>query len=153
VRSAVQSVNPDVWGWWYRSKGNVPSTTGDGRQVPTYDAPAPARLQVQPPSARDLKFIDFLQLQGVIRTVYLFANPQGIVRVNQRGGDLLLFPQWKFAPNDTWLVKQPDESWNVSEGGWTKLFAILQLDRLYSSINEAGQLVLDSNGAIVRTES
>ena len=151
VRGAIQSVNPDTFGWWYQSSGSVQNP--DGRQVPAYGAPSPVRLQVQPPSGRDLKFIDLLQLQGVIRTVFMFSNPQGIVRVNQRGGDLLLFSQWRGGPNDTWLVARPDEGWDVSEGGWTKLFAVLQLDRLYSSVNAQGQLVLDSEGRIVRTDS
>ena len=148
VRGAVQAVNADIPGWWYQSNGNV--IASDGTQQPAYLQPLSVQLQVQPPSARDLKFIDFLQLQGVIRTVYMFSNPQGIVRVNQKGGDLLLFPQWAGAPNDTWLVEQPGEGWNVSSSGWTKLFAVLQLDRLYS-VSSNGVLTLDGNGVIVRT--
>lgn len=151
VRQIIPAVNPDVAGWWYQSKGNVPNP--DGRQVPAYQAPIGVQLQVQPPSARDLKFIDYLQLQGIIRSVWMFSDPQGIVRVNQLGGDLLLFPQWAGALNDTWKVARPDEAFNVDSGGWTKLFAVLQLDRLYSEMNGQGQLVLNTNGTIVRTES
>jgi hypothetical protein len=151
VRGATPTVNPDIFGWWYKSTGSVSNV--DGRQVPAYYSPAPVRLQVQPPTWRDLKFIDFLQLQGVIRTVFMFSNPQSIDRVNHRGGDLLLFPQWHCQPNDTWLVARPDEAWDVDEGGWTKLFAVLQTDRLYSSLNTQGQLVLDAEGRIVRTET
>lgn len=151
VRSAITAVNPDTFGWWYRSKGSV--LNADGRQVPAYLPAVAARMQVQSPSARDVQHIDFLQLQGVIRTVFMRSNPQGIVRVNQRGGDLLLFPQGRDAPNDTWLVQKPDEGWDVEQGGWTKLFAVLQLDRLYSSVNAQGQLALDTLGRIVRTES
>lgn len=153
VRGAVQSINRDTFGWWYRSNGNLQSATGDGRQVPAYLAPIPVKLQVQPPSGKDLQFIDYLQLQGVIRTVFMFGLPQGIVRVNQLGGDLLLFPQRRGAPNDVWKIEQPAESWDVDDCGWTKLFAVLQTDRLYSSMNVQGQLVLDSEGRIEATAS
>ncbi len=149
VRNVIQAVNPDVSGWWYRSAGAVLNT--DGRQVPAYQTPLSVMLQVQPPSARDLRFIEYLQMQGVIRTVYMFSNPQGIVRVNQTGNDLLLFPQWAGSPNDTWLVERPDESYNVDANGWTKLYVTLQTDRAYSVMDGSGRLVLDADGRIVRS--
>lgn len=150
VRGAIQSVNPDVSGWWYRSAGSVANP--DGRQVPAFQAAVSVMLQVQPPSARDLRFMEYMQMQGVIRTVYMFSNPEGIVRVNQTGNDLLLFPQWAGGVNDTWLVERPDESFNVDSGGWTKLYATLQTDRAYSVMDGSGLLVLDANGRIVRTQ-
>lgn len=149
VRQIIPAVNADVTGYWYRSNGSSIDSTG--RQQPAYQAPLTVQLQVQPPSGRDIKFIDHLQLQGVIRSVWMFSNPQGIVRVNQTGNDLLLFPQWAGAANDTWLVARPDEGWNVDAGGWTKLYAVLQTDRLYSVSDSNGLLVLDSNGCIVRS--
>jgi hypothetical protein len=151
VRSVIPAINPDVAGWWYRSSGSVqdPTTT---RQVPTFQAPVSVQLQVQPPSAKDLRFAEFLQLQGVIRTVFMFSDPQGTVRVSQTGNDLLLFPQWAGTPNDTWLVARPDEGWNVDSGGWTKLFAVLQTDRLYTVSDSSGLLVLDSQGRLVRSQ-
>jgi len=149
VNGALQGVNADVLGWWYQSNGWVPSTSGDGRQDPSYLAAQSVRLQVQPPSARDLRFAEYLELQGVIRTVFMYANPQGIVRVNQLGGDLLVFPQWHGQTNDTWKVEQPEEQWDVGTRGWTKLLAVLQTDRLYSVLDGAGRLVLDGQGRIV----
>lgn len=151
VRSVIPAINPDIAGFWYRSSGSVQDPT-TGRQVAAFRAPLSVQLQVQPPSAKDLRFAEFLQLQGVIRTVFMFSDPQGIVRVNQTGNDLLLFPQWAGTPNDTWLVSRPDEGWNVDSGGWTKLFAVLQTDRMYSVSNSQGLLTLDSQGRIVRTQ-
>jgi hypothetical protein len=148
-RGAINAVNPDISGWWFQSKGSVPNA--DGRQVPAYLPAIAARMQVQPPSARDLQFINFLQLQGVIRTVFMFANPNGIVRVNQLGGDLLAFPQYHGQPLDTWKVRQPDEGWDVGQRGWTKLFAVLQTDRLYTVFDSQGRPVLDSQGRIVQS--
>ena len=147
VRQVIPAVNADVPGYWYRSKGSIKAPTG--RQQPTFYDAVPVLCQVQPPSGRDLRFIDFLQLQGVIRTVWMFSDPQSIVRVNQTGNDLLLFPQWAGAPNDVWMVQQMSESWNVDAGGWSKIFAVLQTDRAYSIYDSNGQLVLDSNGIIV----
>jgi hypothetical protein len=149
VRGAIRAVNSDVSGWWYQSKGSVLNT--DGRQVPAYQPAVAARMQVQPPSARDLEFAANLQLQGVIRTVFMYSNPQGIVRVNQLGGDLLLFPQWHGQPNDTWKVEQVDEQWDVGANGWTKLLAVLQTDRMYSVLDGLGRLVVDGQGRIVRS--
>lgn len=148
VRGVIPAINADVTGYWYTSKGAP--IGADGRQQPAYNAPVAVQCQVQPPTGRDLKFIDFLQLQGVIRTVFMFSNPQSIVRVNQTGNDLLLFPQWAGAPNDVWKVATMDELWNVDGGGWSKVYAILQTDRAYSVMTN-GQLVLDSNGFIVRS--
>ncbi|MGC8517911.1 MAG: hypothetical protein ACP5P4_05200 [Steroidobacteraceae bacterium] len=146
----IPALNADISGWWYRSAGSVQNS--DGRQVAAFNPAVAVQLQVQPPSARDLRFMEFMQMQGVIRTVWMYSNPQGIVRVNQVGNDLLLFPQWAGAPNDTWLVSKPDEGWNVADTGWTKLYATLQTDRAYSLSDSSGLLVLDSNGRIVRTQ-
>ena len=148
VRQVIPAINSDITGYWYRSKGSIISA--GGRQQPAYNLPLTVQCQVQPPSGRDLRFIDFLQLQGVIRTVWMFSDPQSIVRVNQTGNDLLLFPQWAGAPNDTWKVSRVDENWNVDYSGWSKLFVTLQTDRAYSVSDSNGLLVLDSNGRIVR---
>lgn len=150
VRQVIPALNADITAYWYQSKGCLIGS--DGRQQPAYQPAVTVQAQIQPPSGRDLKHIEYLQLQGVIRTVWMFSDPQAIVRVNAAGGDLLLFPQWAGAPNDTWLVAQMQESWNVDGGGWSKVFAVLQTDRLYSVLDSNGRLVLDSNGCIVRTK-
>jgi hypothetical protein len=148
VRQVIPAINSDITGYWYQSKGSVQSSTG--RQQPTYNLPITVQCQVQPPSGRDLKFVDYLQLQGVIRTVWMFSDPQSIVRVNQTGNDLLMFPQWTGAPNDVWMIATMDESWAVVNNGWSKVYAVLQTDRAYSVTDSNGLLVLDSDGIIVR---
>lgn len=149
VRQVIPALNPDIAGYWYVNKGSIQNS--DGRQVASFQPAVAVQLQVQPPSARDLRFAEFLQLQGVIRTVFMFSNPNGIVRVNQTGNDLLLFPQWAGTPNDAWLVSRPDEGWNVDSGGWTKVLATLQTDRLYTVSDSDGLLVIDSQGRLVRS--
>lgn len=150
VRQVIPAINADITGYWYVNKGAVVGP--DGYQVASFEPAVSVQLQVQPPSAQDLRFAEFLQLQGVIRTVWMFSNPNGIVRVNQTGNDLLLFPQWAGAPNDAWLVARPDEGWSVDSGGWTKLLATLQTDRLYTVSSSSGLLVIDSQGRLVRSQ-
>ena len=112
VRGPIQAVNADTPSWWYVNKGPQPSLSGPG-SVASYETAIRVQCQIQPPSGRDLKFIDYLQLQGIIRTVFMFFNPGGLNRVNQTGNDLLLFPQWTGEPNDAWKVYQIPEYWGV----------------------------------------
>jgi hypothetical protein len=127
ARGAIQAVNADISAWYYKSTGATTDSTG--RQTPSYDAPLAVRIQAQPPSGRDLTHTNMLNFQGVVRTVFLYSDPQAIVRVDARGGDLLIFPQFAGAPNDLWLVTQVLETWNVAAGGWSKLICTLQNDR------------------------
>lgn len=138
VRRAVQAVNPDIEAAYLASTGYT--SAADSRQLPTYAPPKLVRIQVQPPSGRDLQHINMLNLQGIIRTVYGWGFPQGVNRVKNRGGDLLFFPQdpqqccnssW-----DSWLVTWPSETWAPNARGWTRLIATLQTD---------GRVILDGN--------
>lgn len=127
VRGAIQAVNADVSASYLQSTGWTENSAG--KPIPTYAAAVDVQVQVQPPSGRDLQHINLLNLQGVIRSVWLFSDPQAINRVNARGGDLLQFAQFAGAPVDNWLVAAVDETWNVTGGGWSKLYCVLQTDR------------------------
>lgn len=143
VRGAITSVNPDLTAQYLASTGYGVSGDGAGRQVPTYAAPVAVQIQQQPPTGKDLKHLEFLNIQGTTRVVFLYSNPQAIVRVDAKGGDLLQFPQWHGAPVDNWKVVGMPEQWDVgtnnvaesqleeppSYSGWTKLFVVLQTDR------------------------
>lgn len=113
VRAAIQSVNPDIQISYLKSLGSTPNNYGE--RAPQYAAAVPVQAQVQPPSGKDLKQIELLNLQGTIRTVFLFSNPQAIVRVDARGGDLLQFPQFTGAPPDQWLISAVAETWDVGQ--------------------------------------
>lgn len=125
VRGPVQAVNADTWITYLQSVGNTPNSSG--KQVPSYAAPITVRAQIQPPSGTDLKHLEFLNVQGLIRTVFMYSDPQAVVRVAARGGDLLVFPPFRGQPPANWLVREVAETWNV-ERGWTKLYAVLQTD-------------------------
>jgi len=127
VRGAVNAVNADVTVAWLKSTGY--SVTAAGKQVPQYQPAVNVKAQVQPPSGRDLRHLEFLNIQGTIRTVFMFSDPLAIVRVDAKGGDLLQFPQFTGAPVDNWLIAHVDETWDVDSGGWSKVFAVLQTDR------------------------
>lgn len=127
TRAAVQSVNADRNALYLASTGYTPD--GAGRQVPKYAPGIVVRVQLQPPSGRDLRHMEYLNIQGTTRVAYLYSNPGGVDRVDARGGDLLQFPQFTGAPTDNWLIVHVDETWDVPNEGWSKVYLVLQTDR------------------------
>jgi hypothetical protein len=124
VRCAINSVNPDRPALYLASTGATSSA--DFSQTPSYAPALPVRVQIQPLGRDELKQIERLNLQGVFRTVYLYGNSQGIVRVLAQGGDLLQFAPFQGQATQTWKVVFVDGPWNVENGGWTKLIVVLQ---------------------------
>jgi hypothetical protein len=172
VRAPIQSVNPDIMAAYLQSRGSV--IQDDGSVLPAYAAPFYVRIQAQPPTGRDLRHAEYLNLQGVLRTVYLYSNPQAVDRVAARGGDLLMFPQSRphvvydsqgrivtnseglpvlsSAPLDLWLVSWVDEWYDAQALGWTKLIATLQADGRQIVLNSNRLPVLNSQGALVTSQ-
>lgn len=125
VRSVIPAINPDRLGTWRRSTGY--STAADGTRLPSYTDVA-VRLQIQSLTGKDLEHLNMLNIQGVQRAVYMFSNGQGVVRLDAKGGDLLLFGQDFGGPAVTWLVVAVLETWNPDAAGWCKLGVTLQVD-------------------------
>jgi hypothetical protein len=113
VRGAIQTVNADRSISYLKSTGYTPNSSG--KQLPQYASPVSVKAQIQPPSGRDLRHMEFLNIQGTTRVVFLYSNPQAIVRVAARGGDLLQFPQFTGAPVDNWLIAADPETWDVEQ--------------------------------------
>lgn len=108
VRAAITTVNPDIDGTHIRSTGY---TVGPGfKQIPTY-ASTPVRIQVQGVNGRDLAHMDSLNIQGVLRTVYMYGSTVGVVRPDGTGGDLINFPQAPGREDQTWKVVNAKETW------------------------------------------
>lgn len=127
VRGAINSVNPDKTALFLASLGAT--SNADFSQTPAYAPGVSVRIQIQPLGKDELKHIDRLNLQGVFRTVYMFGNAQGIIRVLAEGGDLLQFAPFQGQAVQNWKVVGPVEGpWNVEAGGWTKLIVCLQTD-------------------------
>lgn len=125
VRGAITTVNPDQLITYMRSTGFTVDDTG--QQTPTYDTFTGEGAQIQAVSGKDLAHLNNLNIQGVVRAVYMYGNTNGVVRPNARGGDLLVFPQFIGDAPQTWLVVTVPESWGtVGQGGWSKVIVCLQ---------------------------
>lgn len=127
ARPLIQAVNADTRCLYLKSTGFTPNAAG--KQIPAYAPPLSVWAQIQPPSSADLKHMEYMNIQGTTRAAWLYGDPQGISRVDARGGDLLQFPQYTGMPNDNWLIAKPDETWPVGDGDWSKIFLVLQTDR------------------------
>jgi len=115
ANSVTGSVNPNTLVTIRVSKGY---TIGAGRkQIPAYED-TQGYAQVQALDHGDLMKIENLNLQGVIRSIYLTGPLHGIIRKEGVGGDLVLIE------NQTWLVSKVLETWP----SWTKAVITLQVD-------------------------
>ena len=92
------------------SLARMPSTTG-------YAPPATVMAQIQALSYNDIIQADNLNIQGVRRKMYIQGEVDGLVRPNNKGGDLVLLPD-----GSTWLVAMVDEHWP----DWTAAIITLQ---------------------------
>ncbi len=127
VRGAINSVNQDRTALYLASVGNI--VNADFSQTPSYAPGVQVRIQIQPLGKEELRHIEKLNMQGVFRTVYMYGNTQGIVRILAQGGDLLQFAPFQGQAVQNWKVVGPvDGPWNVNDGGWTKLLVCLQTD-------------------------
>ncbi len=120
VRGAITSVNPDIVASFQRSSGNT--VGADFAQTPTYETAVPVRIQSQALSGGMLRHAEFLNLQGVLRSVYMYGNTQGIVRPTQQGGDLLTFKLVPQAADSLWKVVEVVETWP----DWSLVIVCLQ---------------------------
>jgi len=126
VRQAVQAVNPDTLCTWQQS---LPATQSGGNLTPAYNTVSNVPVQVQGLNSRDLRHAEFLNLEGVLRKVYLFGNIQGVVRPNLQGGDLLSFAQTYGGTVQVWLVVDVMEQWpDAVQAGWSAAIVCLQND-------------------------
>lgn len=120
ARGAVAAVNPEIDAVLLASTGYT--TGANGKQVPTYATAVPARIQVQAATGKDLEHVNNMNIQGVLRAVYLTGNWNGVVRADKKGGDLFQFPQAPGGANRDWMVISITESWP----DWTRVIVWLQ---------------------------
>jgi hypothetical protein len=155
VRGAIQSVSRDIPASYLASTGYTPNTAG--RQVPNYAAPVTVQIQIQPPTSKDLRHMEFLNIQGTTRVAYLYSNPDAIKRVDAKGGDLLEFTSFVGDPVDKWLVAAVPERWNVGQNGLDTFSGVgslaitskvLTISALNFGVLEVGDTLLDLFGAL-----
>jgi len=89
----------------------------DGSQVPSYIEVDNVQVQVQALTAKELQHLAALNIQGVMKALYLNGNAQGVVRPLGQGGDLFTLV------SGTWLVTTVLETWDT---GWCKVAVTLQ---------------------------
>lgn len=121
ANSAIQIVNENIPATWRRSNGYLIDDAGI--QTPQYIDTA-VKVQSQAVSGDTLAFTEGLNIQGIMRSVYMYGNVQGVVRSDERGGDLLLFSQIPGDPVQTWKVVAVVETWP----DWAHVIAVLQTD-------------------------
>ena len=116
----IQQVNQDIVGTWVRSTGGY-TTAADGTRTPeTYSKGV--LMQVQAMTGKDLAHVDGLGIQGVMRSVVMWGDVQGIVRADQKGGDVLQFAERMGGPVRNWLVVSVMETWPT----WARVIVALQ---------------------------
>ncbi len=106
-------INPNVAGVFQVNTGAT--TLPGGKRVQAYNS-VDVSVQFQELSSTDLKQIDAVNIQGILRSAYLNGNFNGVNRPEQKGGDILM------VGNDKWLVVKVAELWP----GWCKVIVNLQ---------------------------
>jgi hypothetical protein len=114
-----QVTNPNISVTWLKSTGYT--TSASGARTPTTTSQV-ISAQVQGLSSEDLKHTDGLNIQGVMRSVHIFGNVQGVVRIDQQGGDILQFPELPGGAIRNWKVIQVMETWPT----WSRVLVALQ---------------------------
>lgn len=116
VSGAIGVINPFIPAQILQSAGYT--TASDGTRTATTQTALDVQIQVQALTAMEVAHLDGLNIQGVMRSVYLSGDWSGAVRPLNQGGDLLVFN------GQTWLITTVLESWP----DWTKAAITLQTD-------------------------
>lgn len=124
VRGPISGVNPQIIAMWQPAAGGY-DTLPDGTQVPIYKGAIQLCLQVQALSSTELQKLDGMNIQGIRRAVYIESQVAGVIRADQKGGDLLTFPEMPDGPQRTWLCATVLETWP----DWVKVAVVLQRDK------------------------
>lgn len=119
VAGAIGTVNPFVPATMQISTGYT--TAPDGSRTPTFST-VTGKAQVQALSFKDLTQVSGLNLNGTRRAIYFYGAFAGVVRPNQKGGDIVTLT----GSNNTgkWLVAQVLEQWP----DWCKVVVTQQMD-------------------------
>ncbi len=120
VNALTQTINPNISAVLIRSSGGY-TTDATGHRTPVVTS-FQVKAQVQGLSAREIAHLDGLNIQGVMRGVYLYGDIEGVVRTDQKGGDTLQFRETLTGQMRTWRVVQVLETWP----DWCKVVVVMQ---------------------------
>jgi len=114
ANSASDTVNPNISVTVSASTGY---TIGPGlKQIPSYADPVTGFAQVQALTARDIRQLEGLNIQGATKSIILRGPLNVVSRTNSQGGDLVTFG------GQTWLNVAILEQWPL----WTRAAIQLQ---------------------------
>jgi hypothetical protein len=119
VRGAINAINPDIPATLQRSTGST--TDSAGNMTPTYQT-FTGMIQMQGMHEGNYTHIANMNMQSVMRTVWILGHWAGIVRADADGGDLMQFAEYLGGPVRTWRVYVVAGVWP----GWTEVIVILQ---------------------------
>jgi hypothetical protein len=119
VSTAIGVVNPFLNVTVDASTGYT--TNPDGSRVPTYST-LTFSVQVQALTYTDLIQLDGLGIQGVRRAIYTNGAIAGAIRIDKKGGDILVFPSGALPEGNNWLAAYVLEQW----ADWCKIVITLQ---------------------------
>lgn len=117
VAPYIAAVNPWMTVTIQRSTGYT--TLPNGKQVPSYET-VTAQAQCQALQYNDIQQVSGLSVQGRRQALYITGDWEGLVRADQKGGDLVTFPD-----GSVWLCAMVLEPWSAT-AGWTKICVTLQ---------------------------
>jgi len=117
----IQITNKNIQINWVQSNGYV--TDDAGKRTPK-TLTLTVEAQVQALSSSDLKHIDGQNVTNNMRSVYMYGNAVGVVRADQLGGDILVFPEVPGNCSRNWLITQVVETWP----DWCHVIVTLQQD-------------------------
>lgn len=103
-------------------------TTGDGVKTPRWAAQYPVPIDVQETTAKDLRQLDSLNIQGVTNVAYLNGAMNGVSRVRRKGGDMVTLLGPGLVAREHYLVAAVLEQW----AEWCKVALTLQLNPPYA---------------------
>lgn len=113
ANSITQAINPNTEGVFRINTGFT--TLPGGKKVPSYSE-VDVTVQMQELSTTDLRQIDAINIQGILKTAYLNGNFNGVNRPEQKGGDILV------VNGQQWLVVKVPELWP----DWCRVIVNLQ---------------------------
>jgi hypothetical protein len=121
VSGAIGTVNPRMTVVLQISTGYT--TNPDGTRAPGYAAPVQLIGQWQPIAYQDIQMISGLNIQGDRRKIWLNGETDGLVREDNKGGDLITDPMGR-----TWLVALVTEQWeeNTAAPNWASAIVTRQ---------------------------
>ena len=115
ANNATRSINPNIGAVLKKYAGE---TMGPGRKPqPSYLPDQEITIQLQPLSKGELQHVDGLNIQGLVKAIYVNGNYFSVQREKEQGGDIFVIN------GEKWLVVEPIELWP----DWCRLIVNLQV--------------------------